>query len=117
MSDWTVHPAPSSDTAPCVDMGILDGANGTVTLRALGGAVPPDSTIVKLAAKLRSIAQECGSLEATAQQVRSAANELGLSEDARQFELNEVRDDSARCTTIYENVGGTIFLILKGPSG
>jgi hypothetical protein len=116
MADWTVQPAPPSDTGQCIATGILDGTNTTVTLRALGGPVPPGWTPEKLAVKLRSIAQTCGSLDATATQVRSAANELGLSEDAHQFELTEVRDNSARCTTIYENVGGTIFLILRGPS-
>jgi hypothetical protein len=115
MGNWTVQPPPSSDTGRCVGTGILDGTNSTVTLRALDPG-PADSTPERLAAKLRSIAQGCMSLEATAQQVRSAANELGLSEDAHQFELTEVRDESARCTTIYENVGGTIFLILRGPS-
>jgi hypothetical protein len=136
MAGWTVQPAPPSDltaqpappsasAAPlvvsgaqqCVDTGILDGTNRTVSLRALGGPVPPGFAEEKLAVKLRSIAQQCGSLDATATQVRSAATDLGLSEDAHQFELTEVRDDSARCTTISEDVGGTIFLILRGPSG
>ncbi len=116
MANWTVQPAPSSDTGQCVDTGILDGTNTTVTLRALSGPVPPGSMPEKLAAKLRSIGQECGSLDATATHVLSAANELGLSEHDHQFELTQVRDNSARCTTIYENVGGTIFLILRGPS-
>src|SRR5436190_5528904 len=40
MADWTVHPAPPSDAAPCVDTGILDATKSTVTLRALGGPVP-----------------------------------------------------------------------------
>jgi hypothetical protein len=106
-----------SGAQQCVDTGILDGTNRTVSLRALGGPVPPGFAEEKLAVKLRSIAQQCGSLDATATQVRSAATDLGLSEDAHQFELTEVRDDSARCTTISEDVGGTIFLILRGPSG
>jgi hypothetical protein len=115
VAGWTVQPPPSSDTGQCVDTGILDGTNRTVTLRALGGPVPPDFTPEKLAGKLRSIAQGCPALDAAAKEVRSAANELGLTEDAHQFELTEVRDDSASCTTIYEDVGGTIFLILRGP--
>src|SRR5438094_708035 len=57
----------------------------------------------------------CASLDATAKQVRSAARELGLSE-GDQYQLTEVRDDSARCITITEDVGGTIFVILRGPS-
>src|SRR5204863_280433 len=35
MADWTVQPPPASDTGQCVDTGILDGTNRTVTLRAL----------------------------------------------------------------------------------
>jgi hypothetical protein len=141
MADWTVQPAPQSDfvaalpgvpqsdsaiTSPaapivagpqqCVGTGILDAASKTVALRALSGPASPDWTPEKLAAKLRSISENCLSLDAAAQQVRLAASQLGLSEDAHQYELTEARDDSARCTTIYENVGGTIFLILRGPS-
>jgi hypothetical protein len=113
---WTVQPPPSSDTGQCLGTGILDPTSKTVTLRALGGPVPPDSTVEKLAAKLRAIAQECAPLDTTATQVRSAANELGLSENAHQFELTQIRDNTATCTTISENVGGTIFLLLRGPS-
>jgi hypothetical protein len=116
MANWTVQPAPSSDGGQCVATGILDASNSTVTLRAMGNPTPPDSTAGKLAARLRSIADGCPALDAAAKEVRSAANDLGLSEDAHQFELTELRDDSALCTTIYENVGGTIFLTLRGPS-
>jgi hypothetical protein len=107
MTGWAVLAPPSSDAGSCVDTGILDASKSTVALRALSGPVPPGSVMEQLAAKLRPIAQDC---------VRSAAGELGHSEDAHQYELNEVPDASARCTTISENVGGTIFLILRGPS-
>jgi hypothetical protein len=116
MGGWTMQPPPSSDAGQCVGTGILDPANKTVTLRALGGPAPSDSTVERLAAKLRAIAQQCAPLNATAAEVRSAANELGLSEDAQQFQLTQVRDNTATCTTISENVGGTIFLVLRGPS-
>jgi hypothetical protein len=42
--------------------------------------------------------------------VRAAAS--GLS-----YDLNAVKDDSLRCAAIYETVGGTIFLTVRGPSG
>jgi hypothetical protein len=113
MASWTVQPAPSSDTGQCVDTGILDAPSRTLSLRSLGSA-PSGSVPERLATKLRSIGQQCGSLDATAARVRSAAGELGLSEDANEFQLTEVPDESASCTTIYENVGGTIFLILRG---
>jgi hypothetical protein len=116
MADWSVQPPPSNDSGSCVSTGILDASNDTVTLRALSNPSSPDSTIEKLAAKLRAIAKQCAPLDAAAEKVRAAANDLGLSEDARQFELTAVPDDSASCTTITEKVGGTIFLVLRGPA-
>jgi hypothetical protein len=116
METWTVQPTPADDDSPCVDTGILDGTTFTVALRALGGAYDPQMPFEMLAERLRSISQTCESIDIAARQVRSAAADLGLSEDAHEYELTEVRDDSARCTTIYEDVGGTIFLILRGPS-
>jgi hypothetical protein len=116
METWMVQPPPAEDNSPCVDTGILDGTTFSVALRALGGAYDPQMPFEMLAERLRSIAQTCESLDAVAREVRSAAADLGLSEDAHEYELTEVRDDSARCTTIYEDVGGTIFLILRGPS-
>jgi hypothetical protein len=128
MADWTVRPAPSTDFSPpstssvapasnqCVDTAILDPTTSTVMLRALGSPASPDAPYEKLAAKLRSIAQGCLSLDATAQQVRTAASELGLSETANQYQVTEVQVKDAGCTTIDENVGGTIFLILRGPA-
>ena len=116
MGDWNVLPPPSSDQGSCIGTGIPDASNTTLTLRALGGPAPAGNVIERLAAKLRPIAQDCAPLDATAQRVRAAAAELGLSEDARGYQLTEVPDASARCTTVYENVGGTIFLILRGPS-
>ena len=47
--------------------------------------------------------------------VRGAANSLGLSESAKTYELNAVTDNSMRCASIYETVGGTIFLTVRGP--
>jgi hypothetical protein len=125
MADWTVLPAPASDfpqtassAAPerCVGAAILEPETRTVTLRALGGQGPQDLPFAKLAAKLRSISEGCLSLDAAVQQVRSAAGDLGLSEAAHEFELTAVVDKDAGCTTIDENVGGTIFLILRGPA-
>jgi hypothetical protein len=49
--------------------------------------------------------------------VRAAASSLGLSESAHGFDLNTVTDNSVRCASIYETVGGTIFLTVRGPRG
>ena len=39
--------------------------------------------------------------------VGPAADELGLSEAAHDYQLTEVREKDAACTRIIENVGGT----------
>jgi hypothetical protein len=49
--------------------------------------------------------------------VRAAADSLGLSQSARTYDLNTARDNSLRCASIYETVGGTIFLTVRGPRG
>jgi hypothetical protein len=116
MADWALQAPPPSDQGTCVDTGVLDPASSTLTLRALSGPVPPNSVMERLAVELRSIAHDCAPLDETAQRVRSAAGGLGLSEDRNEFELTEVPDASAACTSISENVGGTIFLVLRGPS-
>jgi hypothetical protein len=135
---WTVVPAPQRDRAAsasqpvptgqqapvarqddgqlCVNVGILDASSTTVTLMVSSGPGPGGSTEQQLAAALRPIAQQCLPLDEAARQVRSAADALGLSEDARDYELTEVPDPAADCTTITENVGGTIFLVLRGPA-
>ena len=116
MTGWNVQPPPTTDHGRCVGTGILDAKTTTVLLRAMGGPLPAASDVERLAIELRSMAQDCAPLDETARHVRSAANSLGLSEGAREFELTTIKDSSAACTTITENVGGTIFLILRGPS-
>ncbi|HEY1330044.1 MAG TPA: hypothetical protein VGH10_01055 [Actinomycetota bacterium] len=136
MANWTVRPAPDSDFATsvqspsragvapamvsssqnCVGTGILFPDTTTVQLRALSGPIDPGSVIAKLAGKLRAVAQHCGTLNATARGVRSAAHSLGLTQAAHQYELTMVPDGSLQCTSIAMNVGGTIFLILRGPA-
>jgi hypothetical protein len=102
----------------CVHASFLDPATRTVQLRGVAGPIaPPDAQYEKLAVKLRPIAQECLPLDASAEAVRSAAGSLGLFEGGNGYQLTEVADKGASCTTIDENVGGTIFLILRGPAG
>jgi hypothetical protein len=70
---------------------------------------------VRLAAELRTIAAQCESLPAATAAVEQAAASLGLSQSDSTYELSQVRED-VPCTRIYESVGGTIFLVLRGPS-
>jgi hypothetical protein len=117
MGDWTVTPAPPADLSGpserCVDTALLDPETRTVSLRALGGAMPADAPYVKLAARLRSLSTECMPLDAMARRVRSIADELGISEAVQ---LTEISEDDAACTTVTETVGGAIFLVLRGPA-
>jgi hypothetical protein len=110
--------SPEQGTAePCMSSAVLDPATQTVELRGSRREPPADAQYVQLAAKLRTIAQGCLSLDAAAKQARMAAESLGLSEADNGYELTEVPDKDARCTTIVENVGGTIFLFVRGPAG
>jgi hypothetical protein len=105
--------APGSRT--CVAADVVDPANQTVTLIPMGVATGPETTFEKLADKLRPVTQSCESLTAAVAAVHAAASSLGLSESARTYELNAVKDGSLRCTSVYETVGGTIFVTVRGP--
>jgi hypothetical protein len=101
----------------CVTSDIVDPATQSVTLIPTSIATGTEKALQNLADKLRPLTQTCESLPAVARAVRTAANNLGLSESARTYELNAVTDNSLRCAAIYETVGGTIFLTVRGPSG
>jgi hypothetical protein len=101
-----------------MNMDVVDPTSQTVTLIATG--VPAglsETAFEKLATKLRPLTKNCESLPSAVTSVRAAANGLGLSESARAYDLNAVTDNALRCASIYETVGGTIFLTVRGPSG
>jgi hypothetical protein len=112
---WTV--AVRSGKGACVGADVVDPSSQTVTLIPMGGPAGASNTITKLADKLRPIARSCQSLARAESSVRAAADGLGLSETARTYELDAVTDNSLRCAAVYETVGGTIFLTVRGPSG
>ena len=113
---WTVGVRdPQSAGAPgsCTSMDVVDPAARSVTL--IAGGLSAGGTSLELAHKLRPIAQSCESLPAAVTSVRTAASGLGLSESASGYDLNTATDNSMRCASIYETVGGTIFLTVRGP--
>jgi hypothetical protein len=121
MQDWTVDPAPPADLSdssaePCVGTAILDPAARTVSLRALGGAMPSDTQYSKLASRLRSLSTECMPLDVMADRVGSILDELGISEAGNEVQLTEIPENDAPCATVTETVGGSIFLVLRGPA-
>jgi len=122
MQDWTVVPAPPDDLSGsskerCVGTSILDPAERTVSLRALGGAMPADTQYSKLAARLRSLSTGCMSLDAMTQRVGSILDDLDISEAGNEVQLTEIREHGEPCATVTETVGGSIFLVVRGPAG
>jgi hypothetical protein len=115
---WTVTkkaPTETSDGSICWNTDVVDPGTQTITLIAAPDQNGSPQTL--LADKLRPITQSCESLRNAVADARSAADGLGLSESARTYELNAVMDNSLRCASVYETVGGTIFLTVRGPSG
>ncbi len=111
-------PAPgenTSGTQMCVGGALVDPATESVTLNSSPVAIVPTLVFEKLAAKLRPVTKSCESLPAAVASVRAIASSLGLSESATGYDLNTVTDNSMRCASIYETVGGTIFLTVRGP--
>ena len=104
---WTIT---VRNQGSCTNADIVDPASKTVTLIASGTATGQETAFQQLADKLRPLTQECQSLTAAVASVRTAAKGLA-------YDLNTVTDDSLRCAAIYETVGGTIFLTVRGPSG
>ena len=100
----------------CIGAAYVDATDRTVTLGRYGVPSGPPDQRTQLAAKLRPIAQRCDSLQGAVMSVRDAASSLGFSESAKTYELNTVTDNSLRCASIYETVGGTISLTVRGPS-
>jgi hypothetical protein len=106
-------PTVKSDGNICWNGDIVDPSTQSVTL--IASSDQNGGTPTSLADKLRPIARQCQSLPDAVASVRNAANGLGLSESAKTYELNTATDNSMRCASIYETVGGTIFLTVRGP--
>ncbi len=111
---WTVS---LRDRGSCTNADIVDPAGKAVTLISGSASTGPEKTFQKLADELRPLTKSCESLPAAVASVRGAAGRLGLSEAARTYELDAVPDSALRCASIYETVGGTISVIVRGPRG
>jgi hypothetical protein len=109
---WTVSSRDASG-GTCWNGDVVDPGSRSVTL--IASSDQNGGTPTRLADKLRPLARSCESLPAAVASVRAAARGMGLSEPAKTYELNAVRDDSLRCASIYETVGGTIFVTVRGP--
>ena len=73
----------------------------------------------QLADSLRPLTQECLSLSAMQSEVEQRATALGMSqtvENERNYQLTAVKDNTMRCATVYETIGGTTDIVLRGPA-
>jgi len=120
---WTAtvrDPNAAETPGNCVSGEVIDPATQTVTLIPMGG-LSAAGTGKELAAKLQPATKSCQTLAAAVASVRAAGSSLGLSAapplTAESYDLSAVSDDSLRCASIYETVGGTIFITVRGPSG
>jgi hypothetical protein len=117
---WTVavrNSGSSAGTKACVGGALVDPTTESVTLSSSPAPTGTTTVFEKLAPKLQPVTQSCESLPAAVASVRATASSLGLSESPRGYDLNTVTDNSMRCASIYETVGGTIFLTVRGPRG
>jgi hypothetical protein len=113
---WSVTVRGESYASNCVAGDYVDPVKQRVELIPLEIPASPKATYQKLADKLRPLTQKCQSLPSAVASVRAVAGGLGLSESAKAYELNAVTDNSLRCASIYETVGGAIFLTVRGPN-
>ena len=117
---WTIHVRPTSQTGHLCYGGFADPATTTVTLLSMGNQEgsanwPPQ----QLATSLRALTKRCLSLPTMQSQAEQRATKLGMSQTAtgeHNYQLNATQDNTRRCTTLYETVGGTTDLILRGPA-
>jgi len=120
LAGWSVDVRSGSGTGPQCYGGFADASAKTVTLTSMGDQAgtanwPPR----QLADSLRPLTQQCLSLAAMRSQVEQRATSLGMSptvENDHNYELNAAQDDTMRCATVYETVGGTTEVVVRGPA-
>ena len=118
--DWTVDVRSTSETGHLCYGGFADPEAKTVTLAASGDQAGPRNWPPRqLANSLRPLTRECLTLPAMTREVEQRATALGMSqtvEDSHNYKLSAAKDDTMRCATVYETVGGTIDVIVRGPA-
>jgi hypothetical protein len=134
---WTVNvrqPAQQANTQP--PAGTKAAPTASAGLNCYGGFADPTSRTVtlmgggdqsgasnwpphELADSLRPLTSECLSLSAMRSDVVQRATYLGMSqtvENDHNYKLSATQDDTMSCATVYETVGGTIDVTIRGPA-
>lgn len=119
--------APSATGQGCYG-GFADPQAKTVTLMSAGDqSGPANWPPHQLADSLRPFTSECLSLPAMQSAVEQRATSLGMSqttslgmsqtvENDHNYVLNSTQDDTMRCATVYETVGATTDVVVRGPA-
>ena len=117
---WTVDVRPTSQAGRLCYGGFPEPEAKAVTLVSSGPVHEPTNWPPRrLATSLRPLINQCLSLPAMRGAVEQRASSLGLSQtadDERNYQLSATRDDTLRCSTLYETVTGTIHVVLRGPA-
>jgi hypothetical protein len=112
LAGWTVSvSSPADGETSCANYDLTDVDAHRIELGS-GPPAPPDAKYVQLGALIRQDGS-CQSLTVAAERVRADARQLGVD---NQVEINQVTEPNAPCTSIYETVGGAIFITLRGPA-
>jgi hypothetical protein len=122
LSGWNVRvqPPAANGTRTCANIGLIFASQRVVQLQPS----PPQSSgkeltqqMQPLAAALRQIGSSCEDLPAAAAAAKAAAAHFGVSlSSASGDQFQEVTVPGAHCTTAYLELGGAIFLTLRGPA-
>ena len=121
---WTVDVrsfSQGSASPICTGSGIVDPTTATVGLISGSLGNPPRNWLPgRLATRLRPLTKTCLTLPAMRSAVEQKASQLGLSPEPpatkTSYVLHTSQNDTLRCTSLYETVGGTVNLILRGPT-
>jgi hypothetical protein len=121
---WKVdlHSAPQGSGPPlCTGSGIVEANTATVGLISYHSGKPPRNWLPgRLTTRLRPLTRTCLPLPAMRHAVEQRASQLGLLPEPAptkaSYVLDTSQNDKLRCTSLYETVGGTINLILRGPT-
>lgn len=117
-TDWTID-VRSSDGS-CYGGFTLPDTKTVVLAAGSDQSGAADWPPRQLADSLRPLTSECLSLAAMKNDVVQRATALGMSqtvEGDHNYQLSATTDNTMRCATVYETVGGTIDVVIRGPAG
>jgi hypothetical protein len=119
LSGWNVsaQPPAANGTTTCDNVSIISAGQRTVQLKAppsVSSGNGPASQMQQFAGALHQISNSCLDLPAATEQVTAAAARYGQSLSPPDS-LQQVTVPDAHCTSVYLEIGGAMFVTLRGP--